>query len=95
MALVTPASIKNTADNSLTYVAKFREYDGNPNCIVSDLEASGLEQRNRSDWVYPLNIEERVKTLSLSWHTYNELFSDFPDSAIRGPLEEFWAKFGE
>lgn len=32
-----------------------------------------IEERKHNDWIYPLNFDKRIKSLSYNWVTYEEI----------------------
>jgi hypothetical protein len=94
VALVTPAVFREPPLKSRLYQYKFGEYDADRANVRAALDACVLEKNELPDWSYP-DLAQRVRSLSLHWATYDELFEEnLPDSAIAGQLKDFWAKYG-
>src|SRR5690606_8906762 len=67
--LLTPhkfKSVNSFNSGSRLYAYKFREYQGNPQALLEDIEMAAVTKRTQRDWVYP-DLKERVKKLSLHW----------------------------
>jgi hypothetical protein len=94
VTLVTPAVFRDGAVRSRLYQYKFDEYRRDGNSILKDLDACPLEHRNRGDWVYPRDMAQRVRNLSLHWATYDHLFENLPDSPLTADLAIFWGQYG-
>ncbi len=94
VTLVTPSIFRNAPLKSRLYQYKFREYNTNRTCLIDDLNACVLERNNQPDWSFPSDLSQRVKSLSLQWTTYDELFENLPDSAITEELKNFWRQYG-
>ena len=92
--LVTPSIFRNAPLKSRLYQYKFGEYNANRTCLIDDLNACVLEKNNQPDWSFPSDLTQRVKSLSLRWATYDELFENLPDSAITEELKNFWRQHG-
>ncbi len=88
VTLVTPSIFRSANLKSRLYQYKFEEYDRNRTCLIDDLNKCILERNDQSD------LNQRVRSLSLQWATYDELFENFPDSAITKELKDFWQKYG-
>jgi len=94
VTLVTPALFRDATARSRLYQYKFYEYKRDGDSVLRDLEASGLGQRNQGDWVYPPDIAQRIRNLSLHWATYDDLFESLPYSAIGQGIAAFWRQYG-
>ena len=94
VTLVTPAVFRDAVARSRLYQYKFDEYKRDGDSILRDLEASRLEHRSQRDWVYPPDIAQRIRNLSLHWATYDDLFENLPYSPISQDIGAFWRGFG-
>ncbi len=90
VALVTPAVFREQRSERRFYQSKFREYVADYANILNDLN-SGLPKRDH----YPASIKERLKTLTLRWITFDDMFSSIPDSPISEALKTFWKERSE
>lgn len=90
VALVTPAVFKEQYSERRLYQDKFREYGADYANILNDLN-SGLPKRSH----YPASINERLKTLTLHWVTFDDLFKSIPDSPLSDALKAFWKERSE
>jgi hypothetical protein len=61
---------------------------------LKDLKICILDKNCTQEWVYPSDIDERASRLNLRWLTYDDLFSDIPESAISKKLKSFWLAHG-
>lgn len=89
VTLVTPSIFFHANLKSRLYQYKFEEYAKKKASLI-DLKACVLEKNKQRGWSYPSCLSQRVKTLSLRWTTYDELFKNLPDSAIVTRLKDFW-----
>ena len=94
VTLVTPAVFRESAVKSRLYQYKYEEYTRDGASILKDLNASDLEHRNRAGWVYPSDMEQRIRKLSLHWATYDDLFENLPDSSLSQGITTFWGQYG-
>ena len=92
VALVTPKAFKNTNVKSRLYQYKFEEYEADRGHLVKDFEACVLEEKREHAIG---NVADRVKRLILRWPTYDEIFTNIPDSAISKELKKFWQERGK
>lgn len=83
--LVTPAVFRERAIKSRLYQYKLHEYRSDPATMLDELSSCCL----RRSAAYPVDLNARLKSLKLSWVTYQELLRDAPESALREPLLEF------
>ena len=93
VTLVTPAIFKDMVSDSRfhkEYQGKLREYRSDHANILIDLD-SPLQKANH----YPDDIAERLKTLTLGWVTFDDLFDNIPDSPISEALDKFWKERSE
>jgi len=94
VTLVTPAAFRNARLKSRLYQYKFEEYKTDRTSLIADLEACILEKNEQPDWLYPSDLGQRVRSLSLRWATYDELFESLPRSQIAEELQRFWDQYG-
>lgn len=94
VTLVTPSIFHNASLKSRLYQYKFEEYNTNPTCLIDDLNACVLKEKEQPDWSFPSDLTQRVTSLSLWWATYDELFENLPDLAIVRRLKDFWRQHG-
>ena len=92
VVLVTPKILQEASTKSRLYQYKYSEYDSDPSRIESDLDICQLEENDRIDWKYPLDIQDRISKLSLGWISYETLFESMPMSRISDELQRFVAE---
>lgn len=93
VTLVTPAIFKDVASDSRfhkEYQDKLRGYQSDYANILIDLD-SPLQKVNH----YPDDLAERLKTLTLRWVTFDDLFDNIPNSPISEGLKTFWKERSE
>jgi hypothetical protein len=98
--LITPGCFAPDCSNkpktpmSRLYQYKFQEYVGDSSCILRDIDACELKPRIRSDFVHPVDVDDKLQqqidALRLHWVTYDQLFQQLPDSPFREPIVAFW-----
>ncbi|QDT33954.1 hypothetical protein [Thalassoglobus polymorphus] len=100
VTLLTPRIFKTPRESSASrlYAYKWREYvnkDGgiNRNAILADIDRSRVDPRTSTKgWTYP-KLGERIKTLTMSWVTYEQLLESMPTSDFKTELCKF-AEYG-
>lgn len=71
VALLTPKAYLN--DCKKNYYKKIKEYE-KPENILKDVESSQIQRRSsQKDWMYPTNINERLKLLKINWLSYEDI----------------------
>jgi len=93
--LVTPELFIGPSGKSRLYQYKFNDYQSDSSTLLYDLEQCILEINKQSDWVYPENMAQRIRSLKLIWCSYDELFRNLPGSVIAAGIRDFWTKHGK
>ena len=69
------------------------EYEANGAHLLKDIDSCCIDKRHDpQDWTYPQDMADRINRLELRWHTYEELLTKVPDSAISEELKKFQQK---
>ena len=94
VSLVTPSAFCDVRHRSRLYQYKFVEYQASQITLVSELNTCTTRRKNQPDWIYPHGLNERLKSISLRWVTFGELFRSMPGTALSSYLREYWRDFG-
>lgn len=70
--LLTPRIFKEQPYSKL-YGYKYFEYQ-DIDKLLQEFELSPIGIRNTNSWKYPSNLQERLKSITLNWVTYEEIF---------------------
>jgi hypothetical protein len=79
--LLTPRYFTTSAERrrSRLYGYKLEEYQRDASAILRDIRLCEFPERNDGEFKYPASLESRLEALTLSWVTYEDVFSNTPD----------------
>ena len=71
------------------YAYKYLEYLSNRSALVHDVAHSKIKCRPPGDWIYPPDIEQRLRDVKLRWVTFEDLYASMPDKDFKEALARF------
>ena len=90
VTLLTPRIFRvDRTPASRFYAYKYLEYSWNPSALVHDVDHSKIERRPSGDWIYPTDIEQRLRDVTLRWVTFEDLYASMPDKDFKKALGRF------
>jgi len=90
VSLLTPKLFRgDRTPPSRFYAYKYLEYSWNPAALVHDVTHSRVGSRPSSEWIYPEDIEQRLRDVKLRWVTFEELYAAMPDVDYKKALGLF------
>lgn len=84
--LLTPRIYKEK-NHSRLYGYKIEEYIKDPIKMLTDINDCKLYNRKENNWMYPSNVEERIKNMKINWVTFEDLLEDIYNEKDMNILE--------